>query len=153
MTMDLRLAVGGLLTRDVVLSTLLVNYADRLVQGSPGPGTSTAPCFIVPNWRADQVERPGRRLFSVEAHTSRTDPRRRENLDAVLRLLHEVLTGDEAGASITARRLGTSDDLVAGDLDTVVRVGTWEIAPASSATAWSRPRAPAARAGSRGRAR
>ncbi|MGK5111701.1 MULTISPECIES: hypothetical protein [unclassified Geodermatophilus] len=151
--MDLRLAVGGLLTRNAVLSTLLLNYADRIVQASPGPGAASAPCFIVPSWSADQCARPGCQLLTVEAHTCRTDPRRRENLDAVLWLLQEVLTGDEAVASITARLLGTSDDLVPGDRDTVVRVGTWEIAPASSATARSHSLAPAARAGSRARAR
>ncbi len=151
--MDIRLAVGGLLTRDAVLGTLLQNYADRLGQLSPGRGTSTAPCFIVPSWSDDWFARPERRLLTVEAHTSRTDPRPRENVDAVLGLLHEVLTGDEAVASITARLLGTSDDLVPGDRDTVARVGTWEIAPASSATALGHSRTPAARAGSRGRAR
>ncbi len=127
--MDVRLVVGGLLTRNAVLSRLLLNYADRLERG-PGHSAVPAPCFIVPSWSADQPRSApsGSRLLTVHAHTSRTDPGRHHTLDTVMRLLHVVLTDDHAGSSITARRLRTPADLVAGGLDTVSRSGCWAIA-------------------------
>jgi hypothetical protein len=128
--MNVRLAVGGLLTRNAVLSALLLNYADRLDQECYGHGTATAPCFIVPTWTVDQ--RPsapqGSQVLTVEAHTSRNDPRRHENPDSILALLHTVLTDDQASGSITTRRLPTSPDLVPGGRGTVCKVGAWEIA-------------------------
>ena len=128
--MDVRLVVGGLLTRNAVLSRLLLNYADRLERG-PGHCAVPAPCFIVPLWSADRSRYApsGSRLLTVCAHTSCTDPERHHTLDAVLRLLHVVLTDGHAGSSITARRLSTPGDLVAGDPDTVSRSGCWAIAP------------------------
>jgi len=131
--MDVRLVVGGLLARNAVLSRLLLNYADRLERG-PGHCALPAPCFIVPDWSADQARSAssGSRLLTVSAHTSRTDPERHHTLDAVLHLLHVVLTDDHAGSSITARRLHTTADLVAGDPDTVSRSGCWAIAPVPS---------------------
>jgi hypothetical protein len=132
--MDLHLVVGGLLARNAALSTLLMNYADRLEQGCFGHGVATAPCFIVPAWT---VGRPpsapfARELLTVEAHTSRDDPRLHQNLDTILGLLHAVLTDGHARKSVTARRLGTAADLVVSGLDTVFKVGTWEIAGAPS---------------------
>ncbi len=132
--MDLRLVVGGLIARNPVLSTLLANYADRLDEDRFGCGAATSPSFIVPTWSVDRFSHvpAGSRLLTVEAHTSSTDPRRHENLDTILRVLHVVLTDDHADASIIARRLATPADLVASDLDTVVRVGMWDIAPVPS---------------------
>jgi hypothetical protein len=137
-TMDVRLAVGGLLTRNAVLSTLLVNYADRLEEGWPGRGASTASCFIVPAWwsvgqRPTATTAP--HLLSVTAHASLSDPDHAVNLDSILRLLQGVLTDDHARASITARRLVTSDDQASGDPDTATRVGIWEITPVLSRAA------------------
>jgi hypothetical protein len=131
--MDLRREVGGLLTRNAVLRTLLMNYADRLEQSCAGNGSATAPCFIVPTWDVDRrlSRRPRSRVLTVEAHTSRGD-RSRDDLDAILRLVHVVLTDDHAGTSITARRLDTSAGVRTSGLDTVVRMGSWEIAPAPS---------------------
>lgn len=129
--MDVRLVVGGLLTRNAVVSELLWNYADRLERGCSREGPVSAPRFIVPNWSVDQPPSApsGSRLLTVHAHTSRTEPSRHETLDAILRLLHVVLTDDHAGSFVTARRLSAPADLVATDLDTVVRVGIWDIAP------------------------
>ena len=133
--MDLRLVVGGLLARNPVLSTLLLNYADRLRPGFSAPGgTTTATCFIVPTWTVDH--RPSApltsELLTVEAHTSREDPDGPRELDLVLALLHAVLTDDHASRSITARRLGAAADLVAGGSDTVGKVDVWEITPTAS---------------------
>lgn len=129
--MDVRLAVGGLLARNAVVSRLLWNYADRLEWGWSGDCSVSAPCFIVPNWSVDHPPSApfGSRLLTVHAHTSRTDPSRHETLDAILQLLHVVLTDDHAGSSVSARRLRTPADLVAGEFDTVVRLGIWDIAP------------------------
>ena len=138
--MDVRLAVGGLLTRNAVLSTLLVNYADRLEQGRSGRGAPLAPCFIVPTWwrvGEDPTAPAGPDLLTVAAHASRNDPHHAENLDSILRLLQVVLTDDHARASIIARRLGMFDEHASTDRDTVTRVGIWTIAPVPS-------RAPAA---------
>jgi hypothetical protein len=141
--MNVRLEVGGLLTRNAVLSTLLLSYAERLEQECSGCATATAPCFIVPMWTLDQrrsvPEASG--LLTVEAHTSRNDPRSHENPDSILALLHSVLTDDQASGSITARRLPTSPDLVPGRRGTVCKVGTWEIALAPArAPRSARPR-------------
>jgi|tagenome__1003787_1003787.scaffolds.fasta_scaffold20783379_2 hypothetical protein len=135
--MDLRLVVGGLIARNPVLSTLLANYAARLEEDRFGYGAATSPSFIVPTWSVDRFSHvpAGSRLLTVEAHTSSTDPRRHENLDTILRVVHMVLTDDHAGAAIIARRLATPADLVASDLGTVVRVGMWDIAPVPSAGA------------------
>ncbi|MGY1692626.1 hypothetical protein [Geodermatophilus sp. SYSU D01105] len=122
--MDLRLVVGGLLTRDAVLGTLLLNYAERLERGRPGPGGDS---FIVPSWEDRAPGAPHEtRVLTVAAHTCREDPRAGEHLDAVLELVHAVLTGEEARGSITARAHGSSADLQTG-VDTVAKVGTWEI--------------------------
>ena len=131
--MDVRLVVGGLLTRNAVVSRLLWNYADRLERGWSGH-CSSAPCFIVPDWSVDQPSSAplGSRRLTVHAHASRTDPSHHETLEAILRLLHGVLTDDHAGSSISARRLRAPADLVAGEHDTVVRLGIWEIAPVPS---------------------
>jgi hypothetical protein len=132
--MDLRREVGGLLTRNAVLRTLLMNYADRLQQSCAGNGSATAPCFIVPTWDVDRrlSRRPRSRVLTVEAHTSCSDPTRDEDLDAILRLVHVVLTDDHAGTSITARRLATSAEVTTSGRDTVVRMGFWEIVPVPS---------------------
>jgi hypothetical protein len=128
--MSLRLAVGGLLVRDAVLGTLLLNYADRLEHRRSG---CSAPCFIVPGWSGrGSADPPESELFTVEAHTSVADPRREDNLDAILRLLHAVLTDGAVDRSITARRVGTSPKVHDSGLDTVFRVGTWAIAPAAA---------------------
>jgi hypothetical protein len=138
--MDVRLVVGGLLTRNAVLSELLLNYADRLARGCSGHRAESAPCFIVPNWSRLPSAPFTSRLLTVRAHTSRTDPSRHDTLDEIMRLLHGVLTDDHAGSSITARRLRTPADLVAGDLDTVVRLGCWDIAPVPSCGPGAAPR-------------
>jgi hypothetical protein len=130
--MDVRLVVGGLLTRNAVLSKLLLNYADRLERGCSGHCTVSAPCFIVPNWSRPPSAPFMSRLLTVQAHTSRTDPSRHDTLDEIMRVVHAVLTDDHAGSSITVRRLGTPADLVASDLGTVVRLGFWDIAPVPS---------------------
>ncbi|MGY1594936.1 hypothetical protein ACI79D_23425 [Geodermatophilus sp. SYSU D00708] len=122
--MDLRRVVGGLLTRDSLLSALLLNYADRL-QG--GRSATTEPCFIVPSWDERVPDAPHEtRVLTVAAHTCRDDPRPHDHLDAVLALLHEVLTGEEARRSITTRPAGTCAELQVG-VDTVAKVATWEI--------------------------
>jgi hypothetical protein len=132
--MDLRLLVGGLLTRNTVLSTLLMNYAERLKRGRAGHGTTTASCFIRPTWRIeeDRSAEIARHLLIVEAHAARTDPRHEENLDTILRLLDVVLTDEHASAAITARRLETAAGGGLGGRSTAVRVGMWEIAPVPS---------------------
>jgi hypothetical protein len=123
--MHLRRVVGGLLTRDPVLSTLLLNYADRLARGRLGPGAD--PRFVVPSWTDPVPEKPDEtRVLTIAAHTCRDDPSPHDHLDAVLGLLHGVLTGEEARRSITTRYRGTSADLQAG-VDTVAKVATWEI--------------------------
>jgi hypothetical protein len=127
--MDLRRVVGGLLTRDAVLSTLLLNYADRLERG---PSAATDPRFIVPSWDDGVPGAPHEtRVLTVAAHTCREDPRPHDHLDAVLGLLDRVLTGEEARRSITARPATTSADLQVG-VDTVAKVATWEITLAPS---------------------
>jgi hypothetical protein len=141
--MDLRLVVGGLLTRNTVLNGLLLNYADGLEQECFGHGTATATCFIVPRWTSDRhaCAPLGSQVLTVEAHTPRDDPSRHENLDIILSLLHAVLTDDHASASVISRRLETSPGLAVGDRDTVFRVGTWVISPARSQYAGTaRPR-------------
>jgi hypothetical protein len=85
--MDLHRSVGGLLVRDAVLGTLLLNYAERLAHGSRRPG-GTAPCFIVPSWGSApwRGAAPGSELFTVEAHAFRGDPHRDRNLGVILHL-------------------------------------------------------------------
>jgi hypothetical protein len=133
-TMDLHLVVAGLLTRNAALSTLLMNHADRIEQGCFGHGVATAPCFIVPAWTVCQpLSAPlTREVLTVEAHTSRDDPRCPQNLDTILGLLHAVLTDSHARRSVTARHLATAADLVVSGVDTVFKVGAWEIAGAPS---------------------
>jgi hypothetical protein len=133
-TMDVRFVVGGLLCRNAELSQLLSNYACRLDRGCSGRCTASPPCFIVPNWTADQppVSPSGSRLLTVQAHTPRSDPGRHETLDAIMRLVHAVLTDDHARSSITAQRLSPPVDLVASNLGTVGKLGIWTIAPVPS---------------------
>ncbi len=96
---DLHLVVGGLLTRDPPLGTLLADRAAGL-QREQLP----VPSSIVPSWAAD--DRPGApagsELLTVEAHVSRYAPRPRRCLDDVLDTVHAVL----AGGPVRAERLG-----------------------------------------------
>ncbi len=66
---DLHLVVGGLLTRDPMLGTLLLDHAAGLQWEQ-----LTVPSSIVPSWAAD--DRPGAsaggELLTVEAHVSRS---------------------------------------------------------------------------------
>lgn len=138
--MDVRLVVSGLLSRNAVLSALLMNYVERLEQERFGRCASTRACFIVPTWWNSDAEPPApvaADLLTVAVHAPRTDPDHGDNLDRVLGLLHMVLTDDHAGASITARRLYTSDDRAFSDRGTAVRMGIWEIAPVLSRPARS----------------
>jgi len=130
--MNLRLVVGGLLARDAVLGTLLLNYADRLQRGVRGSGT-TPPCFIVPAWVGDfrSIISPESEVLKVEVHTFRGDPRRGHDLDVILRLLDRVLTRPAAGEQITARRVETSPETRDSGAGTVFKIGAWEIACAA----------------------
>lgn len=129
--MDVRLVVGGLLTRNAVLSKLLLNYVDRLEFGN---STATPPRFIVPDWTAEQPPSApfGHRVLTVQAHTSRADPRHGDTLDAIMELVHVVLTDDHARTAITARRLSAPTDHVTGDVGTVAKLGSWDVAPVPS---------------------
>jgi hypothetical protein len=128
-TVDLRRVVGGLIARDAVLNALLLNHADCLQQGALRHGLATAPCFIVPSWSGDHLQpaMSRSRMFRVEAHTSRTDPRLRENLDAILRRVHAVLTDERSRSCIAARCLNTAPEPWATGFGTVVKVGVWDI--------------------------
>jgi hypothetical protein len=118
---DLHLVVGGLLTRDPLLATLLLNHAAGLQWGR-----LPVPSSIVPSWAAD--ERPGAptggELLTVEAHVSRHAPRPHRCLDDVLDTVHAVLTG----GPVRAERLddGGVPDIGSG---TVSRSATWALAP------------------------
>ncbi len=147
---DLHLVVGGLLTRDPLLGTLLLNHAAGLQWGQ-----LPVPSSIVPSWAAD--DRPGvpagGELLTVEAHVSRYAPHPHRCLDDVLDTVHAVLTG----GPVRAERLGDGGvpDIGRG---TVSRSATWALTPVAvgvlgtprPATARREPPAPA---GSRVRAR
>ena len=116
---DLHLVVGGLLTRDPVLASLLLNHAAAL-QWAQAPASSS----IVPSWAAD--ERPGApdggELFTVEAHVSRETPHPHRCLDTVLDTVHAVLTR----GPVVVERLADTDvpDIGGG---TVSRAATWAL--------------------------
>ena len=121
---DLHRAVGGLLTRDPLLGTLLLNYAAGLMWEQ-----TPAPSSIIPSWAAD--DRPGApaggELFTVEAHVSRETPHPRRALDAVLDTVHAVLT---AGPVEVERLADTAVPDIGGG--TVSRAATWALAPAAA---------------------
>ncbi len=118
---DLRLVVGGLLTRDPLLGTLLLNHAAGL-QWEQLP----VPSSIIPSWAAD--DRPaapaGGELLTIEAHVPRDAARPHRCLDDVLDTVHAVLTG----GPVHAKRLdvGGVPDIGRG---TVSRSATWALAP------------------------
>ena len=124
---DLHLVVGGLLTRDAELGTLLVNYAARLGCLQPEDAGAAAQAFLVPDWVADSRPSapPGSELFTVTAHVSRDTPQPHDRLDA-------VLTGAAAGESFSARRLGGPDVPSVG-VGTVCRTAAWELTPVAGA--------------------
>ena len=121
---DLHRAVGGLLTRDPLLATLLLNHAASLQWGRR-QGVSA----IIPSWAAD--DRPGApadgELFTVEAHVSRDAPQPHRALDAVLATVHDVLIG----GPVVVERLDDTDvpDIGGG---TISRAATWALAPAAA---------------------
>ena len=121
---DLRLAVGGLLTRDPLLSTLLLNHAASL-QWEQTP----APSSIIPSWAAD--DRPGApagsQLFTVEAHVSRDATHPHRSLEAVLDTVHAVLTGGPLGVE---RLADTAVPHIGGG--TVSRAATWALTLAAA---------------------
>ena len=121
---DLHLTVGGLLTRDPLLGTLLLNHAAAVLREQ-----TPAPSSIIPSWAAD--DRPGApadgELFTVEAHVSRDAPHPHRALDAVLATVHTVLTG----GAVVVQRLADTDvpDIGSGTLS---RAATWALAPATA---------------------
>jgi hypothetical protein len=127
--MHLRLVVGGLLVRHPVLSSLLLNYADRLDRGCAGPDTATT-CFIVPSWTADDCsDGPGRsELLTVQVHTARGIPGRRECAEEVWHLVQSALTDGPAADQVRIRCLATSQELVDVSLDTAFSARTWRVA-------------------------
>ncbi|WP_100500947.1 hypothetical protein [Geodermatophilus chilensis] len=120
---DLHLLVGGLLTRDPVLATLLLNHAAALQWAQP-----PAPSSIVPSWSAD--ERPGApdggELLTVEAHVSRDTPHPHRCLEIVLDTVHAVLTGGPVGVE---RLADAGVPNISGG--TVSRAATWALALAA----------------------
>ncbi len=118
---DLHLVVGGLLTRDPLLGTLLLNHAAGLQWGQ-----LPVPSSIVPSWAAD--DRPGvpagGELLTVEAHVSRYAPHPHRCLDDVLDTVHAVLTDGPVGVE----RL---DDVDVPDISggTVSGTATWALVP------------------------
>jgi hypothetical protein len=121
---DLHLVVGGLLTRDPVLASLLLNHAAAL-QWEQTP----APSSIIPSWAAD--ERPGvpdgGELLTVQAHVARDTPHPHRCLDTVLDRVHAVLTR----GPVRVERLADVDvpDIGGG---TVSRAATWALSLATS---------------------
>lgn len=160
--MDLHLAVGGLLTRDPVLGTLLLNYAAHLGSWCTGSAGTAATSFIVPSWPADPHPPgpTGGQLFSVEAHVPREAAHRRHDSAAILDLVDAVLTDGAADGSVQTRRL-PGEDLVGIGPNSVFTTATWLVAPALRETtrtatgltpAAHRRLAPRARAGTRAHA-
>jgi hypothetical protein len=121
---DLHLAVGGLLTRDPLLGTLLLNHAAAL-QWEQAPAVSS----IIPSWAAD--DRPGApaasELFTVEAHVSRDAEHPHRCLTAVLDTVHAVLTG----GPVDVERLEDPEVPHIGG-GTVSRAACWALAPAAT---------------------
>ena len=128
--MNLRLVVGGLMVRDAVLGTLLVNYANLLQMGPDRAAGAPAPWYIVPSWADDErlTAEAGGQLLTVEIHAPRDAPSPEGSLDAVLQLLQSVLSSREATTAITARFLGLANAGPSGE-ETVRTAGTWVIAP------------------------
>ena len=138
--MHLRLVVGGLLTRDPVLCTLLVAYADRL-QWSTAPGARPS-CFIVPRWTVDGPEGlPGEaEVLTVQVHAARGLPGGRERTEEVWRLVQSALTGERAVQQVRARSVGTPAELVDSHLGSVCRARSWQVAVVSPVGAGAVPR-------------
>ena len=128
--MNLRLVVGGLMFRDAVLGTLLVNYANLLEAGPSRAARAAALWYIVPSWADDErlTAEAGGQLLTVEIHAPRDVPSPESGLDAVLQRLRAVLSGRETPTTITARFLGLADAGPGGD-ETVRKAGTWLVAP------------------------
>ncbi|TFV53936.1 hypothetical protein E4P41_20460 [Geodermatophilus sp. DF01-2] len=143
---DLRLVVGGLLTRDAVLGTLLLNYAAGLGCVCPEEGDTAVRSFIVPDWVVDsRASAPASsRLFTVEAHVRRDVPLPRRRLDTVLDRVDAVLTGAAGDESFSTRRLGGTDVLGIG-VGTVSKTATWELTPAAAGIPGAAPAAGAYR--------
>lgn len=131
---DLHLQVGGLLTRNAELRTLLLGYAARLGCLQPEDDDAPVQAFLVPDWVADSRPSapPGSELFTATVHVSRDAPEPHQRLDAVLDTVHAVLTGVAAGESFSARRLGGPDVPTVG-VDTVCRTAAWELTPVAGA--------------------
>ena len=129
--MDVRLAVGGLISRDAVLRSLVLNYAERLEQPRPGSATTeTTTAFIVPSWTDDDGRHAVGDILEVQAHIAGGGPAVHPYIDVILRLVHEVLTVDAASVSIRAQRLTRSGEILAGGHDTVYKTATWQITAA-----------------------
>lgn len=130
---DISVVVDALMARNGVLSSLLRSRSHRVeAEGSGGIRVQHS-CFIIPAWSTDQrgPSAPTRRLLTVQAHTSRDDPSRLESIDMILGLLDVVLTSADARRSVTARLQRTSAAILRKDLDTIFKVGTWEVSSAT----------------------
>jgi hypothetical protein len=132
-TMDLRFVVFNLIDSDLLLRSLLANYADHLEHGHAPNDVGTATAFLALKWTDERTSTPaGSEFLTAQAHISRNDPSGHEYLDFVLKRLRGALAADAASRSITSRCLRTSEECVENGLDTVFKTSTWEIAPAPS---------------------
>jgi hypothetical protein len=130
--MDLRFAAFDLITRDVSLRTLLVNYADHVEHGHAPGGPAPATCFLALKWTDN--DRPGApagsQVLTARAHMPRHRPNEHLFLDLVLERLRAALTVAAARRLISTRCLGVSREVMEDGVDTIFKIGTFEIAPA-----------------------
>jgi hypothetical protein len=125
--MDIRFAVFNLVARDVLLRTLLVNYADRLDSGAvTAPSES---CFLVMRWAEQETASgsAGPHVVTLRAHVPRHRSKEHDHLDHILDRVRWALSVGARNGPLSIQCRDASGEVVDASSDTISKSVTFEI--------------------------
>jgi hypothetical protein len=125
--MDVRFAVFNLVARDVLLRTLLVNYADRLDSGADAAASES--CFLVMRWAEPESASAstGPHVVTLRAHVPRHRPNEHEHLDHILDRVRWALSVGARNGPLSIQCREASGEVVDIPSNTISRSVTFEV--------------------------
>jgi hypothetical protein len=125
--MDVRFAVFNLVARDVLLRTLLVNYADRLDSGAEAAPSES--CFLVMRWAEPETASAsaGPLVVTLRAHVPRYRTNEHERLDHILDRVRWALSVGARHGPLSIQCREASGEVVDLPSNTISRSVTFEV--------------------------
>jgi hypothetical protein len=126
-TMDVRFAVFNLVARDVLLRTLLVNYADRLDSGAEAAPSES--CFLVMRWAEPEPASgaAGPHVVTLRAHVPRDRTSEHDHLDHILDRVRWALSVGARHGPLSIQCRDASGEVVDISSNTIARSVTFEV--------------------------